>query len=112
VSGYSRLKKHDLIFRLLKANAEQQGYIFGAVRWILCKTESAFFARGSCCRGQKMFTCPQSQIRRFALRTGDQVLGQVRPAKENEKYFGLLRVEAVNGLDPDGGQTPPTSSTV
>ena len=42
----------------------------------------------------------QSQIRRFGLRTGDMVIGHVRPPKETEKYFGLLRVEAVNGLDP------------
>jgi transcription termination factor Rho len=43
----------------------------------------------------------QSQIRRFGLRTGDMVIGQVRPPKDTEKYFGLLRVEAVNGLDPE-----------
>jgi transcription termination factor Rho len=43
----------------------------------------------------------QSQIRRFGLRTGDMIVGQVRPPKENEKYFGLLRVDAVNGLDPE-----------
>src|SRR5690242_18619369 len=43
----------------------------------------------------------QTQIRRFALKTGDLVLGQVRPPKDSEKYFGLLRVERVNGLDPE-----------
>jgi transcription termination factor Rho len=43
----------------------------------------------------------QSQIRRFALRTGDYVTGQVRPPKDSERYYGLLRVEAVNGLDPE-----------
>jgi transcription termination factor Rho len=43
----------------------------------------------------------QSQIRRFNLRTGDMVIGQIRPPKDNEKYYGLLRVEAINGLNPD-----------
>ena len=43
----------------------------------------------------------QSQIRRFGLRTGDMVSGQVRPPKDNEKYYGLLRVEAINGVDPE-----------
>jgi transcription termination factor Rho len=49
----------------------------------------------------------QSQIRRFALRTGDLVIGQVRPPKETEKYYGLLRVEAVNGLDPEVAKRRP-----
>ena len=49
----------------------------------------------------------QSQIRRFGLRTGDMVIGQVRPPKETEKYFGLLRVEAVNGLDPEAAKKRP-----
>jgi len=49
----------------------------------------------------------QSQIRRFGLRTGDMVIGQVRPPKDSEKYFGLLRVEAVNGLDPEAAKQRP-----
>src|SRR5207248_7268703 len=49
----------------------------------------------------------QSQIRRFGLRTGDYVTGQVRAPKDSEKYYGLLRVEAVNGLDPDVARQRP-----
>ncbi len=49
----------------------------------------------------------QSQIRRFGLRTGDMVIGQVRPPKESEKYFSLLRVEAINGLDPEQSKKRP-----
>ncbi len=49
----------------------------------------------------------QSQIRRFGLRTGDYVTGQVRPPKDSEKYYGLLRVEHVNGLDPEVAKQPP-----
>ncbi|HEV2661877.1 MAG TPA: transcription termination factor Rho, partial [Ktedonobacteraceae bacterium] len=49
----------------------------------------------------------QSQIRRFGLRTGDMVSGQVRPPKDNEKYYGLLRVEAINGVDPEVAKRRP-----
>ncbi len=49
----------------------------------------------------------QSQIRRFGLRTGDMVIGQVRPPKENEKYYGLLKVEAVNDVDPEQAKLRP-----
>ena len=49
----------------------------------------------------------QSQIRRFGLRTGDLVIGQVRPPKDTEKYHGLLKVEAVNGLDPEEAKKRP-----
>ena len=49
----------------------------------------------------------QTQIRRFGLRTGDMVIGQVRPPKDSEKYYGLLRVEAVNGLDPEQAKRRP-----
>ncbi|RIK34627.1 MAG: transcription termination factor Rho, partial [Chloroflexi bacterium] len=49
----------------------------------------------------------QSQIRRFGLRTGDMVIGQVRPPKDTEKYYGLLRVEAVNGIDPESAKQRP-----
>src|SRR3990172_917147 len=49
----------------------------------------------------------QSQIRRFGLRTGDYVTGQVRPPKDSEKYYGLLRVEAVNSVDPEVAQARP-----
>jgi transcription termination factor Rho len=49
----------------------------------------------------------QSQIRRFGLRTGDMVIGQVRPPKDTEKYYGLLRVEAVNGIDPESAKLRP-----
>lgn len=49
----------------------------------------------------------QSQVKRYGLRAGDVVIGQVRPPKENEKYFGLLRVEAVNGYPAEDALTRP-----
>jgi transcription termination factor Rho len=59
------------------------------------------FLRGeSLLPGQNDVYVSQSQIRRFGLRTGDYVTGQVRPPKDSEKYYGLLRVENINGLEP------------
>jgi len=101
LSGYSRLKKYDLIFRLLRAQAEQQGYIFGGGVLEIVQEGIGFLRSDHLLPGPEDVYVSQSQIRRFGLRTGDLVIGQVRPPKETEKYFGLLRVEAVNGLDPE-----------
>ncbi len=101
ISGYSTLKKQDLIFRLLQANSEQQGHIFSG--GILEVVDDGYgFLRGDTLRpGLNDIYVSQSQVRRFGLRTGDMVTGQIRAPKEGEKYHGLLRVEAVNGLDPE-----------
>jgi transcription termination factor Rho len=107
VSGYSRLKKSDLIFRLLRANAERQGYIFGGGVLEIMPDGIGFLRAPSLLPGPQDVYVSQSQIRRFGLRTGDMVIGQVRPPKESEKYFGLLRVEAVNGLDPEAAKERP-----
>jgi len=108
VSGYSRLKKTDLIFRLLQANAEEQGYIFGGGVLDIIDDGIGFLrSEKKMLQGHKDIYVSQSQIRRFGMRTGDMVVGQVRPPKETEKYFGLLRVEAVNGLDPEEAKRRP-----
>jgi len=107
VSGYSRLKKQDLILRLLQAQAEKSGYDFrGGVLDII--DEGIGFLRAEYYMpGPNDIYVSQSQIRRFGLRTGDMVIGQVRKPKDNEKYYGLLRVEAVNGLDPETAKRRP-----
>jgi len=107
VSGYSRLKKTDLIFRLLRANAEKQGLIFGGGVLEIIQDGIGFLRSDHLLPGPEDVYVSQSQIRRFALRTGDFVIGQVRPPKESEKYFGLLRVEAVNNLDPETAKKRP-----
>ncbi|MGB9879476.1 MAG: transcription termination factor Rho [Anaerolineae bacterium] len=107
ISGYSRLKKSDLIFRLLKANAERQGYIFGGGVLEIMPDGIGFLRAPSLLPGPEDVYVSQSQIRRFGLRTGDMVIGQVRPPKESEKYYSLLRVEAVNGLDPEAAKNRP-----
>jgi transcription termination factor Rho len=107
VSGYSRLKKHDLIMRLLRAKAEQQGHIFGGGVLDIVQEGIGFLRSDHLLPGPEDVYVSQSQIRRFGLRTGDMVIGQVRPPKNSEKYFGLLRVEAVNGLDPEAVKRRP-----
>jgi transcription termination factor Rho len=101
VSGYSRLKKPDLIIRLLRDKAERQGLeLRGGVLEII--DEGIGFLRSEhYLPGPEDIYVSQAQIRRFSLRTGDMVIGQVRPPKDSEKYYGLLRVEAVNGIDPE-----------
>ncbi|MFQ5811792.1 MAG: transcription termination factor Rho [Anaerolineae bacterium] len=108
ISGYTRLKKHDLIMRLLKAKAEGQGYIFGGGVLDIVQEGIGFLRSDHLLPSSEDIYVSQSQIRRFGLRTGDMVIGQVRPPKETERYFGLLRVEAVNGLDPEAAKLRPT----
>ena len=101
LTGHSRLKKTDLIMRILRAYAEQLGYIFGGGVLEIVQDGIGFLRVERLLPGPNDIYVSQSQIRRFGLRTGDLVIGQVRPPKETEKYYGLLRVEAVNGLDPE-----------
>lgn len=103
VNGLSGLKKQDLIFKLLQAQAEKEGLMFGeGILEIL--PEGFGFLRSP---NYNYLPCPDdiyispSQIRKFDLRTGDTVSGQIRPPKEGEKYFALLKVEAVNFENPE-----------
>ena len=101
LGGVSRLKKQDLVVRLLRDKAEKQGHeLRGGVLDIV--DEGIGFLRSEhYLPGRDDIYVSQAQIRRFGLRTGDMVIGQVRPPKDTEKYYGLLRVEAVNGVDPE-----------
>ncbi|HEC36116.1 MAG TPA: transcription termination factor Rho [Anaerolineae bacterium] len=101
ISRFSRLKKEDLILRLLRAKAEREGLIFGGGVLDIVDENMGFLRAHNYLPGPEDIYVSQSQIRRFGLRNGDMVVGQVRPPKENERYFGLLRVEAVNGMDPE-----------
>jgi len=101
ISGLSRLKKNDLILRLLRAQAEEMGYIFGGGILEITNEGIGFLRAEHFLPGPNDVYVSQSQIRRFGMRTGDMVIGQVRAPKETEKYYSLLRVEAVNGLNPE-----------
>ncbi len=107
LSGYSALKKQDLIFRLLRAETERQGNIFSAGVLEIVDDGFGFLRHDRLLPSTTDIYVSQTQIRRFGLRTGDMVSGQIRPPKENEKYFSLLRVEAVNGMDPEAAKRRP-----
>ncbi|HZQ10404.1 MAG TPA: transcription termination factor Rho [Anaerolineae bacterium] len=107
IGGYSKLKKSDLIFRLLRARAEREGLIFGGGVLEIVQDGIGFLRSDHLLPGEEDVYVSQSQIRRFGLRTGDMVIGQVRPPKDTEKYYGLLRVEAVNGIDPESAKLRP-----
>ncbi|NQU19583.1 transcription termination factor Rho [bacterium] len=103
VNGVSGLRKQELIFRILQAQAEKQGLMFGEGT-LEVLPEGFGFLRSS---NYNYLPCPDdiyispSQIRKFELHTGDTVSGQIRPPKEAEKYFALLKVEAVNFENPE-----------
>ena len=103
VEGAAGLKKQDLIFAILQAQVEKAGNVFGSgVLEIL--PDGFGFLRSpdySYLPGPDDIYVSPSQIRRFNLRTGDLVTGQIRPPKESERYFALLKVEAVNHTSPE-----------
>lgn len=97
------LKKQDLIFKILKARTKINGLMFGEGTLEILPDGFGFLRSPD----YHYLPCPDdiyvspSQIRRFGLKTGATVAGQIRPPKENERYFALLRVEAINGQDPN-----------
>ena len=102
VSYYSKLTKKELIFAILKARAEQDGLLFMEGVLEIIPSEGFGFLRPiNYSPSSEDIYISASQIRRFDLRNGDKVSGKVRPPKENERYYGLLHVEAVNGDDPE-----------
>ncbi len=107
IAGASRMKKEDLVLNIMQADAERRGLeLRGGVLEIM--NEGMGFLRADhYLPGRNDIYVSQSQIRRFGLRTGDMVIGQIRPPKDNEKYFGLLRVEAINGMDPEEAKDRP-----
>ena len=107
VAGFSRLKKQDLILSLLRHNAEKRGYkLRGGVLEVV-DDGMGFLRADGFVAGPNDIYVSQTQIKRFNMRTGDMVIGQVRPPKDSEKYYGLLRVEAVNGQSPDEAKSRP-----
>ena len=94
-------KRQDLLMKVLKTYAEQDGNVIASGILSLINEGYGFLRSDGGKPGTGDVYVSQSQIRRFGLRTGDQVAGQVRPPKDGERYFGLVRVEAVNGIEPD-----------
>ncbi|MCX7823107.1 MAG: transcription termination factor Rho [Syntrophobacterales bacterium] len=103
IEGASSMRKQDLIFAILQSHAERNGIVYGdGVLEILpdgfgfLRTQDYNYLPGP----DDIYVSP-SQIRRFNLRTGDTVFGQVRPPKDNERYFALLKVESINYEPPE-----------
>jgi len=107
VHGTSTMRKQDLVFRLLEAQTVQQGNLFSGGILDIVDDGYGFLRGPSCLPGSTDVYVSQTQIHRLGLRTGDMITGQVRPPKDSEKYHGLLRVEAVNGLDPEVARRRP-----
>src|SRR5699024_2677895 len=105
VSNYSKLNKKELIFAILKAQAEKDGYLFlDGILEIIPSEGFGFLRPINYSPSAEDIYISASQIRRFDLRNGDKVSGKVRPPKENERYYGLLHVDAVNGDDPEAAK--------
>ncbi len=107
ITGFSRLKKQDLMLALLRDNAEKQGYKLRGGILEIVDDGIGFLRAEKYLPGPEDIYVSQTQIKRFNLRTGDMVIGQVRAPKDNEKYYGLLRVESVNGQNPEEAKSRP-----
>ncbi|MCL6561059.1 MAG: transcription termination factor Rho [Firmicutes bacterium] len=99
--GYYKLRKKELIFEIVKAQTEKTGLIFAKGGLEILPDGYGFLRPFQYLPSHDDIYVSASQIRRFDLRTGDLVAGQVRRPKETERYFALLRVEQVNGADPE-----------
>jgi transcription termination factor Rho len=105
ISYYAKLTKKELIFAILKGQAEKDGYLFmDGILEIIPSEGFGFLRPINYAPSAEDIYISASQIRRFDLRNGDKVSGKVRPPKENERYYGLLHVDAVNGSDPDSSK--------
>jgi transcription termination factor Rho len=106
VPGYTGMRKQELIFQILKAQTEASGLIFSE-GVLECLPEGFGFLRApdyNYLPGPDDIYVSPSQIRKFDLRTGDTISGQIRPPKDGERYFALIKVEAVNFEHPDAAK--------
>lgn len=102
VPGYRQLKKHDLIFKILEVQTQKNGNEFVPKGILEILPEGYGFLRtGGYLPSREDIYVSQTQIRRFDMQNGDLVSGQVRPPKEGEKYYSLLKIEAINSMNPD-----------
>ncbi|TMV43661.1 transcription termination factor Rho [Paenibacillus mesophilus] len=101
ITAYGQMKKKELIFAILRAQAEKGGLMFMEGVLDVLSEGYGFLRPINYLPSAEDIYISQSQIRKFDLRSGDKVSGKCRPPKENERYFGLLQVEAVNGEKPE-----------
>lgn len=101
INNFSRIKKMDLIFKILQAETEKKGFMFSEGILEIMSEGFGFLRTGGYLPGENDIYISPSQIRRFNLSVGDLVSGQVRAPKEGERYYALLKIEAVNYEDPE-----------
>lgn len=101
INNFSRIKKMDLIFKILQAETEKKGFMFSEGILEIMSEGFGFLRTGGYLPGENDIYISPSQIRRFNLSIGDLVSGQVRAPKEGERYYALLKIEAVNYEDPE-----------
>ena len=101
------LRDQDLIMRLLQAHTEQQGFVFCRGILEIMSDGYGFLRQDTLLPSPTDIYISPSQIRRFGLRNGDMVVGQGRLPKNNEKYYSLLQVAAINDLNPELAKTRP-----
>src|SRR5437870_606163 len=107
LDGSVSANKQDAILQILQAQTEAQGNIFAQGILEIVEDGFGFLRRRTLLPSPEDRYVGSSQVRRLGLRTGDFVTGQTRPPKDSEKYFSLLRVEAVNGIDPEQAKRRP-----
>ncbi|MCA9970872.1 MAG: transcription termination factor Rho [Anaerolineales bacterium] len=110
IPGFSTMKKQELVYQIMSARARENGLDFrgGVLEIVEDDKQSMGFLRAyNYLPGPDDVYVSSSQIRRLGLRNGDMVIGQVRPPKDNEKYYSLLRVEAVNDSAPENAKNRP-----
>jgi transcription termination factor Rho len=106
IPNLNRLKREGLIIKIAKSLAEAEGLeMRGGVLEIM--NEGIGFLRGNYRIGSEDVYVSQAQLRRYELRSGDLVIGHVRPPRESERHHGLLKVESINGLTPDEARKRP-----
>lgn len=108
ITGYSGLKKQDLIVKLLQSQSEEQGTTFSDGVLDIVPDGFGFLRGERMLPGADDVYVSQSQIRRFGLRPGDRIWGQVRPPKESERFRSLLRVEMINAVDSETARQRPS----
>ena len=107
IAGLGGLRKQDLVFRIMQAKAEREGnYMAGGIMDMMSDGYGFLRTEGPKASLRDVYVS-QTQVRRHALRVGDYVMGAARPPKDSEKYYGLIRVDAVNGLDPEAAKRRP-----
>ncbi len=105
IPGFNRMKKESLAMMIREAEAQKEGIeLRGGILEIM--SEGIGFLRATNYRiSEQDVYVSQAQLRKYDLRAGDLVIGQVRPPRESERHFGLLKVESINGLDPEAGSS-------